>query len=67
MWLIMFAGVHEAGGHEHTDGDTEDPQEDVHTNLQSGGLVVGVDVDGILKQIIFIMKLVFSLKVPSEH
>ena len=48
MWLIMFAGVHEAGGHEHTDGDTEDPQEDVHTNLQSGGLIVGVDVDGIL-------------------
>ena len=54
MWLIMFAGVHEAGGHEHTDGDTEDPQEYVHTNLQSGSLIVGMDVNWILNEGLFL-------------
>ena len=48
MRLIMFAGVHETGGHEHADGNTEHTKEDVHTNLQSGSLVVIMDVDGIL-------------------
>ena len=48
MRLIMFAGVHKAGGHEHADCNTEHTKEDVHTNLQGGRLIVIVDVDGIL-------------------
>ena len=48
MWLSMFAGIHETGGHEHTDGDAEHSKEDVHTNLQGGCLVMGVDIDWIL-------------------
>ena len=44
MGLVVLAGVHEARGHEHGDGDAEDPEQDVHAHLQGRRLVVVVVV-----------------------
>ena len=42
-WRVggMFAGIHEAAGHEDSDGHTEDSQQDVHADLQWCCLVTG--------------------------
>ena len=37
---VVLRGIHKTGGHEDGNGHTEDPQEDVHADLQCGGLVV---------------------------
>ena len=43
--VVVFGGINETGGHEDGNGHTKDPEEDVHSDLQRGGLVVLLGVE----------------------
>ncbi len=45
--VVLLGCVDKAGGHEDGNGDTEDPEEDVHPHLQGGGRLMGMQAEAV--------------------